>query len=243
MRNSFEQNGLIVWTEREILRREQLVATFSLGMREALLSMNPAWAFHRIEAPQLLPLAKISSAYTGEDVWIQAGDEMVLRPETTPGSYEHAAHLLSSSEAKPPFVVWQAGKSFRREQDQPTKFMRLKEFYQQEFQCVFTADTHMDYHEAAVPLVREMIGSAVHGAVRDVPSDRLPSYSLKTQDIEVEHMGRWMEVCSISLRTDFPAKATFQTKKGAVVKDLLVLEVAIGLDRCMAADLGSSIDD
>jgi hypothetical protein len=43
-----------------------------------------------------------------------------------------------------------------------------------------------------------------------------------------------MEVCSISRRTDFPQKARYENKQRAVVeKDILVLEIAIGLDRCV----------
>ena len=41
-----------------------------------------------------------------------------------------------------------------------------------------------------------------------------------------------MEVCSISRRTDFPGMAAFAAKGGeVVVRDILVLEIAIGLDR------------
>lgn len=64
---------------------------------------------------------------------------------------------------------------------------------------------------------------------RVVPSDRLPSYSLTTMDAEVDNGDKWMEVCSISKRTDFPAKARF----GERTVDILVLEIAIGLDRCV----------
>ena len=181
--------------------------------------------------------------------------ELALRPETTPGSYVYARHLLDThSGVKPPFCVWQVGKSFRREQDQVTKNMRLKEFYQQEFQCVYTADTMNDYHAVVLEPVRKMIGEMIGLPTRIVESDRLPSYSETTMDVEawIEELpegfmptfaepnrvgnlslGRWMEVCSISRRTDFPGKARFQTKKGVVEKDLLVLEVAIGLDRCV----------
>jgi glycyl-tRNA synthetase len=109
--------------------------------------------------------------------------------------------------------------------------MRLKEFYQQEFQCIYTADTLNDYHAAILEPVRKMLGEVIGLPTRIVESDRLPSYSLKTMDVEVDNGDKWMEVCSISKRTDFPEKAKFQTKKGLVEKDLLVLEVAIGLDR------------
>lgn len=37
----------------------------------------------------------------------------------------------------------------------------------------------------------------------------------------------------IYLRTDFMEKARFQVKKKKIEKGLLVLEVAIGLDRCV----------
>lgn len=160
--------------------------------------------------------------------------QLVLRPETTPSSYVYAQHLLNShSGVKPPFVVWQTGKSFRREQDQVTKNMRLKEFYQQEFQCIYTADTMNNYHSAVLEPVREMIGEMIGLPTRIVESDRLPSYSEITMDVEVDNGDKWMEVCSISRRTDFPDKARFQTKKGTVEKDLLVLEISIGLDRCI----------
>jgi glycyl-tRNA synthetase len=158
-------------------------------------------------------------------------EELVLRPETTPGSYAYAGHLLNHQKAKPPFVVWQAGKSFRREQDQVTKNMRLKEFYQQEFQCIFTEDTFMDYHTACLEPVRKMISEQVPLSARLVDSDRLPSYSLKTIDVELDNGDKWMEVASISKRIDFPIKAQFQAKDKVIEKSLLVVEIAIGLDR------------
>jgi glycyl-tRNA synthetase len=43
-----------------------------------------------------------------------------------------------------------------------------------------------------------------------------------------------MEVCSISRRTDFPQKFVSQSKGGVAREhDVLVLEIAIGLDRCL----------
>lgn len=160
--------------------------------------------------------------------------QLVLRPETTPSSYVYAQHLLNThAGVKPPFVIWQTGKSFRREQDQVTKNMRLKEFYQQEFQCIYTADTMNDYHAAVLEPVRKMIGEMIGKPTRIVESDRLPSYSEITMDVEVDNGDKWMEVCSISRRTDFPGKVRFQAKKKIVEKDLLVLEISIGLDRCV----------
>ena len=229
----YDTNGLVFWSDKEIRLRRMFEDYFASELQRVLLSMNPAWKFHRIEAPQLTPRELINPNYTDEDVWA-FDDGLVLRPETTPGSYRFASLLLTNAKPeKPPFVVWQAGKSFRREQDQVSKNMRLKEFYQQEFQCLFTADTKNDYHSAIIEPVRVMVTEMIGLPSRTVPSDRLPSYSLKTIDVEVYNGDKWMEVSSISLRTDFPDKARFTTKKGLVEKDLMVLEVAIGLYRCV----------
>ena len=236
-------NGLVFWTAEEIRFRRQFQDHFADTMSNILIDTNPAWRMIQTESPLLTPRPLINPNYTNDDIWVQQGDgNLVLRPETTPGSYVYAKHLLEShSGVKPPFCVWQAGKSFRREQDQVTKNMRLKEFYQQEFQCFYTNDTANDYHSAVLEPVRKMIGQMVALPTRIVESDRLPSYSEITMDIEVDNGDKWMEVCSISRRTDFPIKAKFQTKKGLVEKNLLVLEIAIGLDRCVYNFLQRSV--
>jgi glycyl-tRNA synthetase len=133
----------------------------------------------------------------------------------------------------PPFCIHQTGKSFRREQDQVSKNMRLKEFYQQEFQCIYAADTLNDYQEKVLEPLRAMFEKIIGKTARIVESDRLPSYSLRTMDIEIDNDDKWMEICSISKRTDFPQKVKFQTKSGSIEKEMLVLEIAIGLDRCV----------
>ena len=251
MQPLFNVNGLMFWTEEEIALRRNFEEFFARRMKSTLLDINPQWAFHQIEAPLLTPRDLLNPNYTSEDIWVQEGElidaggaqgpqqqhaprELALRPETTPGSYTYAQYLLNHhTGTKPPFVVWQAGKSFRREQDQVTKNMRLKEFYQQEFQCIYTADTGADYHTLILEPVRQMIEDQLMMPTQLVPSDRLPSYSEITTDVEVYNGDKFMEVCSISRRTDFPEKARFESKKGIVEKDLLVLEVAIGLDRCI----------
>jgi glycyl-tRNA synthetase len=252
MQNIFEINGLVFWNEEEIRQREFFRDYFARKIQTELQALNPQWSFHFVEAPLLNPRDLLNVNYTAEDIWeqesfvsaeeqaaIQAGKSpaprhLALRPETTPGSYAYAQHLLNNhTGVKAPFVVWQAGKSFRREIVQPTKHMRLKEFYQQEFQCVFTADTANDYQEAMLEPVRKMIASVIALPTRLVESDRLPAYSKRTMDVEVWNGDKWMEVCSISLRTDFPQTLVFQGKKGQLEKDALVLEVAIGLDRCV----------
>ena len=245
MQNIYNVNGLPFWSEAEIAERDHLMKVFALYIDEFLRKENAAWHMHRIEAPLLTPIELINPNYKDRDVYIAGGDNriikslttFVMRPETTPGSYACAKWMLDGQHDKPPFVVWQAGKSFRKEQDQVTKNMRLKEFHQQEFQCLFTEDTKNDYMEVILPRLAVVFGSMLGRNVRVVESDRLPSYSKKTMDIEVELPHKWMEMASISLRTDFPGVFTYTTGKGAFTKKILVLEIAIGLDRCVYAKL------
>lgn len=241
MQNLYDVNSLVFWDEREVDARDRMTRFLADEFRAHLLSVNPAWVFRRVEAPLLTPRSLISPAYTDADVWAQQrlgehDHDLVLRPETTPSTYVAMRHLLDAqSGTRLPLCVWQAGKSFRRERDQPTKFVRLKEFHQQEFQCAYGADTFADYHATCLEPVRRMLARATDRRTRLVPSDRLPAYSQVTVDVEawVEEDDRWMEVCSISRRTDFPGKVRTQRKRDVVEVDVLVLEVAIGLDRCV----------
>lgn len=224
MKHIYEINGLPFFTESEIKLRRFFEEQIYIQLRDALLAENSAWNFHQIEAPLLTPTDLINANYTADDVWFQTGNRpLVLRPETTPGSYAYAYHLLETQSVKPPLVVWQSGKSFRREIEQPTKHCRFKEFYQQEFQCIYTSTTKNDYHSKIAPTVESIIGRLIGLPTRVVDSDRLPDYSLKTLDVEVDNGDKWMEVCSISLRKDFVGPRPEIT--------YLVLEVAIGLDR------------
>jgi len=227
-----------MWSEKEITLRDRMADYFVNDIRHGLLTANPAWSFHRCESSLLTPRSLINPNYTDDDVWVQQrhGDDedLVLRPETTPGSYQYAVNLLTNhSGIKPPTVIWQHGKSFRREVPTPYRHMRLKEFYQLEFQCLYTSDTLNDYQSVMAPIVEKAIHDQLALPTRIVDSDRLPSYSLKTLDVEIDNGDKWMEVCSISVRNDFPIKATFMTKKGRVEKDIMVLEIAIGMDRCV----------
>ena len=238
MINLYTTNGLMFWDEKEIKYRNYIKQVFTDEIENILRGENRAWHFFEIEAPVLIPRELINPNYTNEDIWAQETkeenvSELVLRPETTPASYVYACHMLNSNMILPPFCVLQTGKSFRREQDQVSKNMRLKEFYQQEFQCIYAADTLNDYQEKVLEPLRNLFQKIIGLPARIVESDRLPSYSLKTMDVEVDNGDKWMEVCSISKRTDFPQKVKFQTKNGILEKDMLVLEIAIGLDRCV----------
>ncbi|MES2340455.1 MAG: aminoacyl--tRNA ligase-related protein [Pseudomonadota bacterium] len=240
MLSLYQSNGLVHWTDREIRLREMMQAHFAAEVAAFLTGANPAWDIRRVEAPQLTPRELVSAAYGPEDIFLvdrlsTKDVQLVLRPETTPSTYAYMQHLLNShGGVRLPLCVWQAGKSFRREQDQVSKHMRLKEFWQMEFQCAYTADTANDYHAASLEPVRRMIEAMVRLPTRVVPSDRLPAYSEVTMDVEVDNGDKWMEVSSISRRTDFPQAARFAGKGGEAREVAVrVLEIAIGLDRCV----------
>lgn len=239
MLSLYDANGLVHWTERDIRVRESAITHISAEVAATLKSTNSAWDIRRVEAPLLVPRAMISAAYSPEDIFVQQqlsehDHELVLRPETTPSTYIYMGHLLAShAKVRLPLCVWQAGKSFRREQDQATKHVRLKEFWQMEFQCAYAADTANDYHSAVLEPVRRTLAAVTRLPTRIVPSDRLPAYSEITMDVEVDNGDKWMEVASISRRTDFPSTVTVTGKSGSRQVDVKVLEIAIGLDRCV----------
>jgi glycyl-tRNA synthetase len=217
MESYYNKNGLVFWTQKEIKLRKMFEDYFTSEIITTLSRDNSAFQIIQVEAPLLTPREFINKNYTNEDMW--CFDDVVLRPETTMGSYEYAKHLLSGFndiKYRPPIVVWQHGKSFRREQDQPTKFMRLKEFYQLEFQIIFSEKTSNDYSIALYPAIQKAISNMI-GACRIEKSDRLPDYSEETIDIICEKTN--MEVCSMSKRKDF--------------NGYKVIEIAIGTDRCI----------
>lgn len=228
MQHILNTNGLVVWNEAEIKFREYCIERIQNKLHQTLVAENRAWTMHRIESSCLIPSSLVNPNYTSDDVFI-AGEGLTLRPETTAASYIYADRLMKVKGFYPPLVVWQAGKSFRNEQDNVSKNMRLKEFYQLEFQCVYADDTKNDYMEPVINAMHEVIAELIGNgfAVRHVPSDRLPSYSLRTMDIEVDNHSKWMEVMSISDRTDY----TERTFIGKSEKGFRVLEVAVGLDR------------
>lgn len=236
METLYNINSLVFWEEKDLRIRKFIEESLKEDIRNILLTQNPSWKFYQIEAPCLIPRELVNDNYTNDDIWVQENKddvELVLKPETTPSSYAYAQHLLNSNRCLPPLVVWQTSKSFRREQDQVMKNMRLKEFYQQEFQCIYSADTFNDYQENVLESIRKILEDIIAMPTRIVESDRLPSYSLRTMDIEVWNEDKWMEICSISKRTDFPQKARFTVKSKVVEKELLVLEIALGIDRIL----------
>lgn len=184
-----------------------------------------------MEGPLLTPRSFISPAYDDSDIFLleaKLGDQdAALRAETTASSYLYAEHLLKTGLARPPVCVWQAGKSFRRETNDGARAseLRFNEFYQIEFQCVYKIDTKADVRGCAEVAIQKAIKSITRAdEIRMVPSDRLPSYSQETRDVEVPYGDKWKEMCSISTRTDFP------------IENMLVLEVAVGLDRLVVVE-------
>lgn len=224
MENLYNSNGLVFWSEEEIRLREMLVRHFVSAISLNLKIQNRGFEIIQVEAPLITPIELINKNYTEDDIHAvkprrDSEDLYVLRPETTMGTYKAIEYLLSNyneRKVKLPACVWQHGKSFRREQDQPTKFMRLKEFYQLEFQIAFSASTANDYSISLIPAVQKAISEMI-GPCHTEASDRLPDYSESTTDVVCDKNS--MEVCSISKRKDFPLAK--------------ILEVAIGTDRCV----------
>lgn len=231
-------HGLPFWNEEEIKLREHFIDRISFVIKDTLLGINPAWQFFRCETPILTPLRFISWEHkNSDDLWCLnneiACEPLCLRPETTWGSYAVAQHLEETNKrARPPFCVWQAGKSFRCEKNDGASASKLRfnEFYQLEFQCIYGKNTKADYRKVIeIALENELAHLGLSEMVRVVKSDRLPSYSSKTNDIELccKTKGdlRMIEVASISSRTDY----SNDLDDGR--QELDVLEIAIGLDR------------
>lgn len=217
MESLYEKNGLLFWTQEEIKLRRMFEDYFSTEILASLRKQNAAFQMVQVEAPLLTPRELINKGYTDEQVW--SFGELALRPETTMGSFAYAKHILSGYQdikQKPPVVIFQHGKSFRKEQDQPTKFMRLKEFYQLEFQIIYGLTTANDYSVKLYPDVLKAVSNMI-GECRIEESDRLPEYSEETIDIVC--VKSEMEVCSMSKRKD--------------LEGYKVIEIAIGTDRCI----------
>ena len=156
---------------------------------------------------------------------------LALRPETTPATYAWMEHALRERPNSLPYCCWQLNKSFRREQDQSGKHMRLKEFWQQEFQCAYASDSADDYQAFCLEPVRLALADITRCPARIVLSDRLPNYSVRTFDIECWNSQKWMEVCSISKRIDFPDSIRLPSKAACPDREILVCEIATSPDR------------
>lgn len=219
----YNAGGLRFWSENEIELREAFQARISGVIARELTVLNPAFRTYRIEGPIITP-RDLMAAYDDSDVftlpWQKADMQWALRAETTASTYAAMRKM-----GKLPLCVWQAGKSFRKEENDGASAAKLRfnEFWQLEFQIAYRADTKADYRAALIPLAATEISRFTRLPTRVVESDRLPSYSQSTLDIEVAWPhGKWKEIASCSIRTDFGP-------------DVLVAEIAIGL--CRVAEI------
>lgn len=226
--------GLRFWRQSELLLRRRIRDAILDTVRVTLTEMNQMWHFEEVETPPMMPVQRMSAAYDGSDVFMLQDppggtNSYALRAETTDGSYAIAAQIIRTTRINPPLCIWQMGYSFRRElSDGATAAkLRFNAFNQLEFQLIHAEDTKA---EIATPL-RDALVKAVAQItrleVRQLPSDRLPSYATETIDLEcLLPNGEWREVASTSRRTDFPIVA------GA--KPCKVIEIAFGIDRMVA---------
>jgi len=218
----YEIESLRFWDEDEIEMREMMTARLASVVKQTLLGVNRAWQFKRVEGPLLTPRSFVSPSYDESDIFVtqvkKADSYLALRPETTVSSYMFARQNFDKK--KLPLCVWQAGKSFRVEKSDGATAAKLRfnEFYQLEFQCIYSVGTQADYRAALIPFVRKEVSRFLQLDTRVVDSDRLPEYSESTLDIEVPFRDEWKEIASCSIRKDFS-------------EDTRVCEIAIGLDR------------
>ena len=171
---------------KDILLREYFEKIITLTLQTELKKINRAFDFVKVECSQITPDEYINEWYTDDDVF-RLWDWLTLRPETTMGSYEYAK-LLLNPHYKPkyqlPLVIYQHWKSFRKEQDKTITNMRLKEFYQLEFQIIYSESTSQDYQAIVVDIIEDIVTRLVWDCYT-IPSDRLPDYSEKTIDIQM----------------------------------------------------------
>jgi glycyl-tRNA synthetase len=219
----YEIESLRFYEESEIELREMMTARIASTVKNTLSGVNSAWKFKRVEGSILTPQNFVSASYDEDDIFVtqveKAGTKLVLRPETTVSSYQFARKLYAKE--KFPLCVWQVGKSFRVEKSDGATAAKLRfnEFYQLEFQCIYSVGTKADYRAYLMEAVSKQISMFLFGEkIRFVESDRLPEYSESTLDIEVPFREDWKEIASCSIRTDF-------------AEDIRVCEIAIGLDR------------
>ncbi len=228
----FNKNGFVCWSEKEVRLREIFRNYFVERIHDVLA---PSCHMIMAETPTIVPHELVDVKYTNQEMFFVSGD-MVLRPELTPGLYHFMTRLFNdmTSGVKPPICVWQAGEVFRKEQDLPTKYVKLKEFYQVEFQCAYINELS-DYHNKLLQPVANMICDMVCLPTRIVRNDP-PKYSRSRIHVEVDIGDTMLKLASMNLRTDFPTNFRYTNSKGKLLeKKLVVAEVVIGLDRCLYA--------
>lgn len=221
MNNCFS-NATVLWSEREILRRESLVREIPVLLLDTWRGLNPAVQMERTETPILTPAEQLSGHIEAKFNLIDAGRRGYLRPETTAGTFE-AMRLRFKQEAQMkkrlPFCMWQVGLSFRDEEKPDTmraSKLRLVQFYQMEFQLFASHGSKAPYIESALAELTRVYGGMA------IDADELPHYSERTIDWHIDDL----EVAGCSVRKDWPHGVVF--------------EVAIGLDRLVALQMANA---
>lgn len=217
------KGGLRWYGANAIRTRERIAAHLVDAVSSALRRINRAWLIEQCEAPILTPRSQMP-AYDSSDIFALeakiAGEAYALRPETTKGSYAYARQLMLGG-MKPPICVWQHGKSFRVEANDGASAAKLRfnEFWQLEFQCIYSPDTKADYPMLLPGKCRDALEQLFKHRTGITTSDRLPSYSEGTLDLMVGRGDREFEVASMSRRNDFEGHKVF--------------EIAFGTDRLL----------
>lgn len=214
MKNCFS-NATVYWNEQEILRRESLIREIPALLLSGWQNLNPSVKMRRCETPILTPADYLKSHIDTGFNLIKAGGSY-LRPETTIGTYTAMDMDFPDKAAMKkwlPMCYWQVGCSFREEANPDTmraSKLRLRQFYQMEFQLFASAGSKAPYLETALDLLVKNYGGTYK------PADELPHYSEKTLDWFIEDL----EVAGCSIRKDWEYG--------------MVFEIAIGLDRLVA---------
>lgn len=218
-------NATVRWSEPEIERRDALIREVPALLGAAWRGLNPRVRLERVETPVLTPSEHLQGHIESGFDLLPAGKmqasikncgPLFLRPETTAGTFEAFRQDWPMQNQWPkvlPLCYWQAGKSFRDEKNPDTMRatkLRLREFWQMEFQLFCLPGTKADYIGSALTALVARYGGAVQEATE------LPHYSTRTVDWMMDEL----EVAGCSVRTDF--------------EGLEVHEVAIGLDRLVA---------
>ena len=208
-------NATIMWNEQEIEERESLVRIIPSIIKSAWTNLNSAVKMARVEMPCICNTSDFSSHISeGFPVMLLHNPpHTMLRPETTASTIAALKIMYPNPNqiAKQlPLCLWQVGKSFRNEENSGTMRstkLRLREFYQIEFQLFAQDGTKADY-----------IGFAIDALCKRFGGEKIlvgdpPHYSESTIDWDLDNI----EVASCSVRKDWDGGMLF--------------EVSIGLDR------------
>lgn len=178
-------------------------------------------------------------------------DFVYLRPETCQGIFVNFLSLKNSISKKVPFGIGQIGKSFRNEVTLNHGVFRTREFEQAELEFFVTEDKPAwwgYWTERAWEFFKRMVEGEESIMRKEVKSDELPHYSLKTLDLYFQYKFGWGEICSISDRGDYDLK-NHGEKSGHFLgienernEKLIpnVIEISFGVERMLLAILENS---